>query len=245
MTTLSQKYKLLKNIGSGSFSSVFLGESILTKKKVAIKMELKELQMLKREAQIYQILCDHSGIPKIKYYGSNEKYNFLVLPFLGKSLNNYRYSLKQSIDISKKMLDIIEYVHSKGFLHRDLKPANFLFENNNIYLIDFGLAKKYLNEDGTHILIRTEKSLVGSVNFSSVNVQQGFEASRRDDIESILYILLFILKENSIPWKNCRPMEVLEKKLVFSEQPVANLLSSCRTLQFEEKPNYSKFVINL
>lgn len=240
---LSKKYKLLKNLGSGSFSHVFLGESILTKKQVAIKIELKELQMLKREAKIYQILCDHSGIPKIKYYGSNEKYNFLVLPFLGESLNNCKISLEQVPVLFKKMIEIIEFVHSKGFLHRDLKPDNFLYHNNTIYLIDFGLSKQYKTEKGEHIPFQKGKNLIGSINFSSVHVQQGFEASRRDDIESILYILLFLLKENSISWNRCEPMEVLEKKLAFSEQPVANLLSSCRMLQFEEKPDYNKFVI--
>uniref|UniRef100_A0A6C0LDQ2 non-specific serine/threonine protein kinase n=1 Tax=viral metagenome TaxID=1070528 RepID=A0A6C0LDQ2_9ZZZZ len=240
MTTLSKKYKLLESLGSGSFSSVFLGESVITKKQVVIKIETKNSNMLKREAQIYESLKGHPGIPKIKYYGSTEEYNFLVLPFLGNTLHSTIFSLEQVPFLFKKMTEIIEFVHSKGFLHRDLKPDNFLYDNNTIYLIDFGLSKQYINEKGEHIPFKKGKSLIGSVNFSSVNVQQGFEASRRDDLESLLYILIFLLKENSISWNHDSAVEVLDKKLAFSEPPVANLLSYCRGLQFEKKPDYNK-----
>lgn len=245
MTSLSKKYKLLKNLGSGSFSSVFLGESVITKKQVVIKLETKNSNMLKREAQIYESLKGHPGILKIKYYGSTEEYSFLVLPFLGTPLHSTIFSLEQVRALFKKMVDIIEFVHSKGFLHRDLKPDNFLYDNNTIHLIDFGLSKQYSNERGQHILFKKGKSLIGSVNFSSVHVQQGFEASRRDDLESLLYILIFLLKENMIPWNRDSTAVVLEKKLAFSEAPIASLLSYCRNLQFEEKPDYNKIEMSL
>lgn len=237
---IAKKYKLLESLGSGSFSSVFLGESIITKKQVVIKIEMKNSNMLKREAQIYESLKGDPGIPKIKYYGSTEEYNFLVLPFLGEPLHSTIFSLEHIPNLFKKMVEIIEFVHSKGFLHRDLKPDNFLYDNNTIHLIDFGLSKQYTNEKGEHIPFKKGKSLIGSVNFSSVHVQQGFEASRRDDVESLLYILIFLLKENAIPWNRDSAALVLEKKLTFSEAPISSLLSYCRNLNFEEKPDYNK-----
>lgn len=239
-----KKYKLLKLLNKGSYGSVFLAESILTKKKVAIKLELKESNILKREGQIYQFLCGHQGIPKMKYYGSNDTHHFLVLPFLGSSLEAKTFSLEQTVVILENMIDIIKYVHSKGILHRDLKPGNFLYENNNIYLIDFGLSKKYIDNEGNHVPLKTEKSLVGSVNFSSINVQKGFEASRRDDLESILYIIIFLLNED-IPWNNCHEKEVLERKQSYTEAPIFSLLSMCQAIKFDEAPDYSKFKIKI
>lgn len=241
---ISKKYKLLKLLNTGSYGSVFVAKSILTNKLVAIKIELKELNMLKREGQIYQLLCGHPGIPKMKYYGSTDTYNFLVLPFLGVSLEAINFSLEQTIIIFENMINIIEYVHSKGILHRDLKPGNFLYEKNNIYLIDFGLSKRYTDTNGKHILFKTGKSLAGSVNFSSINVQKGYEASRRDDLESILYIMVFLLKGH-IPWNNCDQKEVLERKQSYTEAPVFSLLSMCQAIKFEENPDYSKFQIKI
>lgn len=241
---LAKRYKLLKLLNKGSYGSVFLAESILTKKAVAIKLELKESNMLKREGQIYQVLCGHPGIPKMKYYGSTDRHNFLVLPFLGSSLEATSFSRKQTLVMFEKMIDVIEYVHSKGFLHCDLKPGNFLYENSNIYLIDFGLSKKYMNNEGVHIPFKTGKSLVGSVNFSSINVQKGFEASRRDDLESILYIVIFLLN-GDVPWNNCDNKEVIERKQSYIESPMSQLLSMCQAIKFDADPDYSKFIIKI
>lgn len=241
---ISKKYKLLKLLNKGSYGSVFLAESILTKKSVAIKLELKESNMLKREAQIYQLLCGHSGIPKMKYYGSTDTYNFLVLPFLGVSLETKTFSLTQSALILEKMIDVIKYVHSKGLLHQDLKPGNFLYENNNIYLVDFGLSKKYIDNEGNHIPFKTGKSMVGSINFSSINVQKGFVSSRRDDLESILYIMIFLLN-GDVPWNNYDEKDVLERKQSYTEAPMFSLISMCQAIKFDETPDYSKIKIKI
>jgi serine/threonine protein kinase len=160
---IAKKYKLLKLLNTGSYGSVFVAKSILTNKLVAIKLELKESNMLKREAQIYQLLCGHPGIPKMKYYGSTDTHNFLVLPFLGSSLEAIDFSLEETVSIFKNMINIIEHVHSKGILHRDLKPGNFLYEKNNIYLIDFGLSKKYIDTNGKHISFRATRILTADL----------------------------------------------------------------------------------
>jgi serine/threonine protein kinase len=221
---LSNKYKILTPINNGSYGKVFLGESMATKTRVAIKMEDKEVNLLKREAQIYQYLAGHPGIPRLKYYGTTKALNYLVLPFLGKSLSSRNFSREETLFIARKMVEIVEYVHSKSFLHRDLKPDNFLIGDGceiNVQLIDFGLAKKYIDEENKHISFKKGKHLVGSVNYSSVNVQKGYEASRRDDLESLLYIILFLLI-GKLPWEGLRDKDTVDIKLGYSHEYLSN-----------------------
>jgi casein kinase 1 len=245
------KYKLLKKIGNGSFGTVFIGESIRTKKQVAIKLELvkADMNLLKREAQIYRFLKGGIGIPELKYFGSDKKYNFLILPVLGKSLQDTYITCNMIPCVCTKIIEIVEYIHSKGFIHRDLKPENFLsyeimrnniYKIDSIYVIDFGFAKKYVDEENNHIPLKTGKSIVGSINYSSVNVQEGIEASRRDDLESIIYILIFLL-DKVLPWDNCFSKEVLNKKRNYNKEPIKSLLTYCRSIKFEENPDYSIF----
>ena len=101
------------------------------------------------------------------------------------------------------MIERVEYVHSKHFIHRDIKPDNFVIginQNiNKIYLIDFGLAKRYKTTLGQHIPFKEDKKLTGTVRYASINTQLGIEMSRRDDLESLGYILLYLLK-GKLPW---------------------------------------------
>lgn len=97
------------------------------------------------------------------------------------------------------MIARVEYMHQQNFLHRDMKPDNFLIGINNkknlVYIIDFGLSKRYRDtKTGEHIPYRDGKSLTGTARYASVNTHIGVEQSRRDDLESIGYILLYFLK---------------------------------------------------
>jgi len=241
---ISDKYKLLKKIGNGSFGTVFLGESLRTRRRVAIKLEYKTQNstFLKREAQIYQYLGDHAGIIKVKNYGSTEKFDYIVLPLLGKPLSGVNFSKEAAIKIALKILNIIEYVHSKGIIHRDLKPENFLLGTgyDELYLIDFCFAKKLYDNQGNHIPFKIGKSLVGSINYSSLNVHQGFEAARRDDIESFLYIIIFLL-DRELPWEKSPEEEVFNKKKENEHSLIKPLLDFCRNIKFQENPDYSFF----
>ena len=271
---IANKYKIIEKIGEGCFGFIFKGENIRTFEKVAIKMEsiLSETKLLKNEAKIYQYLHGSSiGFPTVKWFGIIDNYYYMVLPLLGDSLCNKTFPIKLlrlpptefprspapsatarsktlfsiSIDIIKR----IQYIHENGLIHRDIKPDNFLFGVNNepvIYLIDFGFCRKYLKSDNkTHIDLKTNRPMIGTPNFVSVNVHNGLEPSRRDDLESVAYMMIYF-QLGQLEWM--KPGVDLDKMRemkinVFNNNKIHSsiliFLDYCRKLRFDETPNYN------
>jgi len=212
MTLIANKYKIIEKIGEGSFGTIYKGENIRNKDSVAIKIEkiCDSYKLLKNEANIYQYLKDVPGVPNIKWFGKDEKHYYMVLPLLGdsldilvKSCNSFSLELTKKIGI--QLINIISSIHERGLIHRDIKPDNFLLGINdtNIYLIDFGFCKTYIqNGDfGQHIPMKKNNKLIGSVNYASIQSHELMELSRRDDLESIGYVLLY-LYFGKLDWEN-------------------------------------------
>ena len=258
-----KKYKILKRIGKGSFGSVFLGKNIQKKDYVAIKLESKNQNdtILEREAYILYSLKGF-GIPQVITYGQNIKYNILIQELLGKSIDkiffekNRNFSMKDCCMIGLQILDRLEYVHSKYIIHRDIKADNFLVGLNNtsiIYIIDFGLAKQYKSrKTGKHVKYTINKKWSGTSRFASANTLRGVEPSRRDDLESFCYLLLYLMK-GSLPWDYIneeseineilliyKMKQYMTPEMLFYDLPkqMANFYRYCKNLDFDEKPNY-------
>ena len=263
-TIIGNKYKLLKKIGTGSFGTIFEGMNIRTGEKVAIKIELvsDNVKLLKNETTIYKYLNGLEGVPNIKWYGKDEFYYFMVMELLGTSLQKVMDSskkLKQStiLQLGVNILNILKNIHNRGFIHRDIKPENFLLTITNpkkLYLVDFGLSKPYIF-NGTHIDYKKKDKFMGTPDFASINAHNFLEQSRRDDLESVSYMLIYFYF-GTLEWINDdiyfsnnedENMYVKNKKeLLCQNQDIPPLLMEyhnyVRKLEFEETPDYDKYI---
>ncbi|GJS29143.1 casein kinase 1-like protein 2 [Tanacetum coccineum] len=230
---VGNKFRLGRKIGSGSFGEIYLGTNVQTNEEVAIKLEntkTKHPQLL-YESKLYKILQGGTGIPNVRWYGVEGDYNVLVMDLLGPSLEDLfnfcsrKLSLKTVLMLADQMINRVEFIHCKSFLHRDIKPDNFLMglgrRANQVYAIDFGLAKKYRDSSThQHIPYRENKNLTGTARYASMNTHLGIEQSRRDDLESLGFVLMYFLR-GSLPWQGLKAGNKKQKYERISEKKVS------------------------
>lgn len=262
---ISGKYKVSKKIGGGSFGDIYLAINIGTGEEVAVKVESTKARhpQLLYESRVYKMLQGGVGIPHIRWYGYEREYNILVMDLLGPSLEDLfnfctrQFTIKTVLMLADQMLNRVEFLHCKCFIHRDIKPDNFLMgigrHCNKLYMIDFGLAKKYRDlRTRAHISYREDKNLTGTARYASINAHLGIEQSRRDDMESLGYVLMYF-NRGALPWQGLKAITKKQKYERISEKkmstPVevlckgfpaefAMFLNYCRGLAFDESPDY-------
>jgi serine/threonine protein kinase len=259
--TFLNKYHCIKRLGEGSFGQIY--EATYNSEKYALKFEtrIKGYNLLQNEAAIINYLKG-PNIPYVKSYGFTSNYNILVMQLLGKSLEallleRKTFSLKTVCLLGYQMVNILEYIHDKHILHRDIKPDNFVMGlnelSNNVYIIDFGLAKKYrsLTTLVQYPMVKKDK-LTGTARYASINALKGYEHSRRDDLESVGYILIYFLK-GKLPWQGIiaktrdeKYKKIMEKKCEINSYELCRgfpkefgyFLEICKNLKYEELPDY-------
>ena len=264
---LFKHYKLRKKIGEGSFGKIYIAFNINSKEELAVKLEKRDSEssrsLLETEAYILSHLKAF-GLPDIKIYGCNSDYNILIMELLGQSLENLfqsqnkSFSIKTACMLGIQMIDRIEYIHSRKIIHRDIKPDNFVMgrglKSHIVYVLDFGLSKKYWSSSHKcHIPFIDGKKLTGTARYASINALSGYEQSRRDDLESIGYIIMYFIR-GSLPWqglkinkKDDRYKKICEKKKSTSAKDLCSgfpsefekFVSYTRNLEFTEVPDYN------
>ena len=246
--------------------------------KKELKKKNQKSSPLHTELKAYQTLLDISnttditglkpilqleiqGIPKFYGFGDKENYYYLIQEFLGPNLSqliNYcgkkKFTLGTVCLLAMQMLNRIEYMHKRHYLHRDIKPENFCIGNeentNTLYLIDYGLAKRFKdNKTNQHIPYREKRFFVGTPRYASINDHLGLELSRRDDLISIGYNLIYLLK-GGLPWQGMKGKDkankLAQKKIQIPNDVLCNglpneflhYLNYCKNLKFEERPDY-------
>ena len=253
MELINKKYRMLEKIGEGSFGLIYKGENVRTRELVAIKVEpIKyNLKLLKNESIIYNFLKNISGVPSVKWYGKDEKNYYMIINLLGESLqsinnNKQLFSLSGVLQIGIQLILLLKTIHDTGLVHRDIKPDNFLLGLNNqgktIYIIDFGLCKSYMTND-KHKPIKKTNNLIGSLTYCSINAHNYIELSRRDDMESLGYMLAFLYL-GTLPWQKTTLENIVDIKILKQNIPnklpkiLENYIKYVKSLEYEEKPNY-------
>lgn len=214
------KYKILSEIGKGKFGVVYKGLHLRTHQEIAIKSEPTNaaVRILKHETTILNYLYKNGcrNIPFIFWFGLHNNITYLIMSYYTCSLYDYFRRMDdknkqkdEETNIQKlhyymtKIMEIIENIHCQFVVHRDIKPQNFMLdENENLFLIDFGLASIYVDENKKHIPCNETKKecILGTPKYISYYVHEGYEPVRRDDLISLGYMYIYLF-QGSLPWE--------------------------------------------
>lgn len=261
------RFRVGRKLGEGSFGYVYVGRDAQSGRNVALKFEKADMKLpqLEAEYRMYKKMA-HGLVPRVHWFGESPSgaHRVLAMELMGKSLEDLkdgcphrRMSLKTTLMLADQMIARLAFCHSCDIVHRDVKPDNFLVgtgkRDHLVFLIDFGLSKRMRGHDGRHAPYKDGKQLTGTPRYASVNAHMGVEQSRRDDMESVGYILLYFLL-GRLPWQGIRekdkdkkhrsigqrkrdiPLEVLCKD---APKEFAVYLHYCRALQYTQEPDYA------
>ena len=251
-----------RKLARGSFADIFAALDFSTSQPLAIKVERHPCAPSTIEAEITTLraLSEVNSVPKVLWAGQINNKPAFIMPLLGQSLADqipYKkcLSLQTISALATEMLNILEGIHSKGVLHLDLKPSNILFSQNSsqIYLIDFNLSKSFLSPSGEHLPLSPIGEFNGNVQFASLNAHQLLEQSRRDDLESLGYLLLSLCT-GGLEWDRIDEVDPIKRIIAVGEEKSSFLktvkknaavpkflrkyFSFVNEIGFYDKPNY-------
>eukprot|EP00754_Rhynchopus_humris_P050988 Rhum_TRINITY_DN9267_c0_g1::Rhum_TRINITY_DN9267_c0_g1_i1::g.32589::m.32589 len=263
------RFTVGRSIGAGAFGQVYEAMDNYTQQHVAVKFEkitpeTTRNSQLMAEVRVYRTLArdNRPGIPRIYYFGAERLHNVMALDLLGPSLSDLLsycrgFSLKTVLMLSTQLVRLVQNVHEAGYLHRDIKPDNFAMglgdKANVVYLIDFGLAKKFVQgKTDEHIPFKVSKGFTGTARYASVAMHLGYEQSRKDELETLFYVIAH-LGNGTLPWQNVSFRNRMERKLMIQISKLqtavseimgvlpptfCDMMTYVKGMGFEERPNY-------
>ena len=255
---VDNRYRLQQLLGKGTYGAVYSAIDMITNLKVAIKIEFlkKAPSFLQREIIVLEKLQGEEGFTKLYSNGESEDQRYIVIEQLGENIYevfkylNKQLSLKEVIFLGEEMLKRIITLHTHNFIHRDIKPHQFIRNKKKIFLVDFGLSASYILPTSVHIPFCTKKEFIGNAMFASRNAHSKVTLSRRDDLESWIYVVIYLLT-GSLPWVNNQTekmtaSEILLRKNIFNSSKVFEqqskeffrIFTYIRKLGFMETPDY-------
>ncbi|KKF93576.1 hypothetical protein CFO_g4072 [Ceratocystis platani] len=262
-------WQINKKVGTGSFGVIYDGIDPKTQKHLAFKFESTacESPQLREEYRCYKLLagCNSNisrfleGVSPVHAFGDQYLHRYLVIDRLGPSLEMLYskckrvFSVKTVCMLGIQMIDRIKCIHERKLIYRDIKPQNFLMgrpgsdEEDEVFIVDLGMCKEYIDPiTKNHISFGGSRALSGTVQFLSNSAIQGFQQSRRDDIESVCLVLIYLLK--GLPWNNAGSTDKVTKlKLETTAEDLCEGLAPqfleyinyIRNLGFEVEPDYA------
>ncbi|KAJ9463249.1 Casein kinase I-like protein 3 [Diplonema papillatum] len=261
-------YEVGACVGSGTFADVFEARNRIKDPSVryCLKVETRAREKLAAEYATLKTLSGSLYLPTCYEFFPQGSANVLVLDLMGPSLDAIikkgcgTLSPGTVSTIAVNIMSCMQFIHDRGFLHRDIKPHNFVLGRkggwDRIYIIDFGLAHRFVTSTGDHIPFTTGKSFVGTERYVSVGAHKGFEQGRRDDMESLAYMFLYFLR-GRLPWQNigarfekpernhrtmlCKQVTSLDELCGAFPPAFRSYLASVRKLKFESRPDYEKY----
>ncbi|CAD8201251.1 unnamed protein product [Paramecium pentaurelia] len=255
----SQSYQFLDKLGEGSFGYIWKVKQISTGQIFACKLVKntmkKERTLLQREIKILQLLKGKKGFTQLITSGQDHRNTYFIMNLLGENLEQVRikcgnFDTTTILNTGQQMIQLLKDLHHSNIIHRDIKPENFVVFQDKLHLIDFGLSKQYI-QDGKHIEFRENKGMIGTARYASINSLKGNEQSRRDDLESVGYLLIYLYM-GTLPWNNIvaddktvKYYKIQRMKEAFRPESYINLppelskyLEYVRRLKFDQQPDY-------
>uniref|UniRef100_A0A7S3PH47 Casein kinase I n=1 Tax=Aplanochytrium stocchinoi TaxID=215587 RepID=A0A7S3PH47_9STRA len=274
-TVCGERYQVQKKLGEGSFGQVYLMLDLKTGKNVAAKMEPANVRgpQLPYEKKLYEAFFGEFGFPNLKWFGvsvdqySRKKFSVLVCDLLGSSLEDLfnkcgrRFTPMTVLLIGEQVIARLQTLHKFHYVHRDIKPDNFLIgrdaASKTIHIIDFGLSKRYRDpKTYRHAEYSEGHDMTGTPRYASINNHLGAEQSRRDDMESVGYMLVY-LALGKLPWQGLQAdtpkkkhRKIAEVKLQIKVPdlcrgcpwPLRKYLDLTRSMRYEDQPDYQQLI---